>query len=102
VLLPEPAPGRLPLDPRLSPDAHGLGPARARRPSADGVFPPHPVPAARHLPEAAVAFSGAPVAPRLRPDRLPDGARPPQLRAVRSAAAPRRAHLGPRRGLEDA
>ena len=47
--------GRLPLGARLPADDVGARAARARERTADRLLPPHPVPAAGRLPEAALA-----------------------------------------------
>ncbi len=76
-------------------------PRRLLHPGEDGgapdrVLPPHPVPAAGHLPEAPLARPDPAGPAGLRPDRLPDAARQPQLRGLPGAPAARGGDRGRR------
>ena len=89
--------GRFHLGARLPPDERGGRAApRRRRARASGFFLHIPFPPPDLFLKLPWRMRGAARAARVRPDRLSDAARPPQLRAVRARAREGRRDRGAR------
>src|SRR5690606_24698396 len=80
---------RLPVGARLPLDDARPGAARAALRAAHGILPPHPVPAARRVPQPPLAVRGAARAAVVRPGRIPVAPRPRELPLLPEHDVPR-------------